>query len=162
MRVTLGDSTVEGIGHDVSVGGLCVDAPLKAAVGEPVVVAFTLGGADLELDGHVRWIREDFIPRLGVELAELTRQQTMHLSEFVALHNLPRTGDTLESMPAVPVDPDGPSQAPLVRPNLEPVRGRRAAIAISYPPPPEGKEPREGRPAGGTRHHSLHLDDPDG
>ncbi len=78
----------EGIGKDLSIGGMFIETPTSAAFGAEVVVRVRLHtptGADQDFDlpGVVRWVRNG---GMGVQFGLLGALETHAITELTKLH----------------------------------------------------------------------------
>lgn len=71
----------EGVGRDISVGGISVESPLTLAFGTTVELNVQLPGSDeiFMLPGVVRWARAG---RIGVQFGSLGARETHLITEI--------------------------------------------------------------------------------
>lgn len=75
----------EGIGKDISIGGMAVETETPAAFGQDVIVQVSLPGSDdiLALPGVVRWVRGKV---MGVQFGLLGAVETHIITEIGRKH----------------------------------------------------------------------------
>jgi type IV pilus assembly protein PilZ len=82
-----GDKTErEGVGKDISVGGMAIETKTPAAFGQAVIVHVSLPGSDdiLALPGVVRWVRGNL---MGLQFGLLGALETHIITEIARQHS---------------------------------------------------------------------------
>ena len=82
------DAHSEGIGRDLSIGGMFIETSAAAAFGAEVVVRVRLrtpasGEQDFDLPGVVRWVKSG---GMGVQFGLLGALETHAITELTKLH----------------------------------------------------------------------------
>ncbi len=75
----------EGVGKDISIGGMAVETATPAAFGQDVIVQVSLPGSDdiLALPGVVRWVRGQV---MGIQFGLLGALETHIITEIARKH----------------------------------------------------------------------------
>jgi type IV pilus assembly protein PilZ len=74
------DEYVEGLGRDLSLGGMFIETSMPAPFGAEVIVHINLEGKELALPGVVRWTRGD---GMGVQFRQMGARETHAITEIV-------------------------------------------------------------------------------
>jgi type IV pilus assembly protein PilZ len=79
------EGELEGVGKDISVGGMAIDTKTPAAFNAEVIVHVSLPGSDeiLALPGVVRWVRGSI---MGVQFGLLGAIETHVITEIARKH----------------------------------------------------------------------------